>query len=169
MEKINVYDIAVFLSSIEISYLKERELIKEIYKDLSPQESSYEFMLKVDEQLEQLDAQVVKEMSELQQQRNLCLSQDSYPKDMSHYLKVMKLKLHYTESDYVKIKLRTLLKQLGYRRRSDKLILELNEAFSRLDLVVYQKGGTLGDLLELSLDDFLTIRLRSEYYVETTN
>ena len=46
---------------------------------------------------------------------------------MAHYLKVMKLRIQYTEIHYVKIKLRTLLKQLGYKRRSDKLLMELND------------------------------------------
>lgn len=81
---------------------------------------------------------------------------------MAHYLKVMKLRMQYTEIDYVKIKLRTLLKQLGYKRRSDKLVAELNEMFQQLGLMVYKKGGILGDLSELALDEFMTIRLRSE-------
>ena len=59
----------------------------------------------------------------------------------------------------MKIKLRTLLKQLGYKRRSDKLVAELNKMFQQLGLMVYKKGD-LGDLSELALDEFMTIRLR---------
>ena len=34
MEKVNVYDIAVFLSIIDLPYLEERELIKTLYECL---------------------------------------------------------------------------------------------------------------------------------------
>ena len=34
--------------------------------------------------------------------------------------------------------------------------------FQQLGLMVYKKGGILGDLSELALDEFMTIRLRSE-------
>ncbi|MBS3198194.1 hypothetical protein J0J70_01510 [Turicibacter bilis] len=162
MKLVNVYDIATFLSVIDVSYIRERQIISKLYQDLQYEGSLNEFMLKVDEQLEQLDVQVMKEIDELQSQMKENLISCHFEKDMAHYLKVMKLRMQYTEIDYVKIKLRTLLKQLGYKRRSDKLVAELNEMFQQLGLMVYKKGGILGDLSELALDEFMTIRLRSE-------
>lgn len=162
MELVNVYDIATFLSVIDVSYIRERQIISELYRDLQYEGSLNEFMLNVDEQLEQLDVQVMKEIDELQSKMKKNLISCHFEKDMAHYLKVMKLRMQYTEADYVKIKLRTLLKQLGYKRRSDKLVAELNEMFQQLGLMVYKKGGNLGDLSELALDEFMTIRLRSE-------
>ena len=162
MELVNVYDIATFLSVIDVSYIRERQIISELYRDLQYEGSLNEFMLNVDEQLEQLDVQVMKEIDELQSQMKKNLISCHFEKDMAHYLKVMKLRMQYTEIDYVKIKLRTLLKQLGYKRRSDKLVAELNEMFQQLGLMVYKKGGILGDLSELALDEFMTIRSRSE-------
>lgn len=162
MEKVNVYDIAVFLSIIDLPYLEERKLIKELFKLFENGESLKDFMVKVDYQLEQLDSQVIKDLKELDSKLNKNLIKDNYKQDMAHYLKVMKLRLEYTDTDYIKIKFRTLLKQLGYKRRSDKLISDLTEMFTDLGLVVFKKGGYLGDLSELPLDEFLTIRLRSE-------
>ncbi len=147
MELVNVYDIATFLSVIDVSYIRERQIISELYRDLQYEGSLNEFMLNVDEQLEQLDVQVMKEIDELQSQMKKNLISCHFEKDMAHYLK---------------IKLRTLLKQLGYKRRSDKLVAELNKMFQQLGLMVYKKGGILGDLSELALDEFMTIRLRSE-------
>ena len=66
MELVNVYDIATFLSVIDVSYIRERQIISELYRDLQYEGSLNEFMLNVDEQLEQLDVQVMKEIDELQ-------------------------------------------------------------------------------------------------------
>ena len=68
MELVNVYDIATFLSVIDVSYIRERQIISELYRDLQYEGSLNEFMLNVDEQLEQLDVQVMKEIDELQSQ-----------------------------------------------------------------------------------------------------
>ena len=69
MELVNVYDIATFLSVIDVSYIRERQIISELYRDLQYEGSLNEFMLNVDEQLEQLDVQVMKEIDELQSQK----------------------------------------------------------------------------------------------------
>ena len=53
MELVNVYDIATFLSVIDVSYIRERQIISELYRDLQYEGSLNEFMLNVDEQLEQ--------------------------------------------------------------------------------------------------------------------
>jgi len=162
MEKVNVYDIAVLLSIIDLPYLEEYKLIKTLSELYGNNESLKDFMMKIDHQLEQLDSQVVKDLKELDSKLKKNLIADNYKQDMAHYLKVMKLRLEYSDTDYIKIKFRTLLKQLGYKRRSDKLVNDLTEMFNHLGLVVFKKGGYLGDLSELPLDEFLTIRLRSE-------
>ena len=64
MELVNVYDIATFLSVIDVSYIRERQIISELYRDLQYEGSLNEFMLNVDEQLEQIDDQVMKEIDE---------------------------------------------------------------------------------------------------------
>ena len=162
MEKVNVYDIAVLLSIIDLPYLEEYKLIKTLSELYGNNESLKDFMMKIDHQLEQLDSQVVKDLKELDSKLKKNLITDDYKQDMAHYLKVMKLRLEYSDTDYIKIKFRTLLKQLGYKRRSDKLVNDLTEMFNHLGLVVFKKGGYLGDLSELRLDEFLIIRLRSE-------
>lgn len=167
--ELNVHDIAFFLSIADLPYLQERELIKKIYENLRSQESLSTFMFKIDEQLEQLDSQVIKEISEIESKVKGKLVSCHFEKDMAHYLKLMKLRIQYTEIHYVKIKLRTLLKQLGYKRRSDKLLMELHEMFQHLDLVLYKKGGILSHVSEFSLDEFMTIRLRSDKNVEGAN
>ena len=166
MAKVNVYDIAVFFSIIDLPYLEERNLIKRLYELYGNNESLKDFMKKIDHQLEQLDSQVLKDLKELDSKLKKNLITDDYKQDMAHYLKVMKLRLEYSDTDYIKIKFRTLLKQLGYKRRSDKLVNDLTEMFNHLGLVVFKKGGYLGDLSELPLEEFLTIRLRSENHVK---
>lgn len=78
MEKVNVYDIAVFLSIIDLPYLEERKLIKELFKLFENGESLKDFMVKVDHQLEQLDSQVIKDLKELDAKLNKNLIKDDY-------------------------------------------------------------------------------------------
>ena len=80
---------------------------------------------------------------------------------MANYLKVIKLKLLYTEAEYVKLKLRTLLKLVGYKRRGEKVMSEFDELLDELNLLVFVKGELVIKRVEIGLDDFMTIRLRS--------
>ena len=98
MEKVNVYDIAVFLSIIDLPYLEEYKLIKTLSELYGNNESLKDFMMKIDHQLEQLDSQVVKDLKELDSKLKKNLITDDYKQDMAHYLKVMKLRLEYSDT-----------------------------------------------------------------------
>ena len=158
----NAYDIAVFLSLIDIPYLKERQLIQQLHEDLQVKIPFANFELEIDNCLIGLDPQAMKELQQLQKQQGNLLMPMVVQKDMAHYLKVIKLRLMYTEIEYVKLKLRTLLKQLGYKRRSEKFMREFEHAINDCGLTIFIKGDLVQDRTMIGLDDFMTIRLRSD-------
>lgn len=150
-------DVAMYLNQSDFTYSMEREILNKIVSELQDQRvSKIAFIKEVDDILETYDPDILKELNEL----NLKLSSDH---QLISYFKVIKLRLHYTEGcDHVRVKLRTILKRFGYKRRSEKLINELDEILNQLGLTVSLKGGIGCKLNEILLDEFIMIRLRSE-------
>lgn len=61
--------------------------------------------------------------------------------------------------DYVKIKLRTLLKEYGYKRRSQNLILHIQECMEVYGLEATLRGGVPCNVAEVGIDAMLTFRV----------
>lgn len=77
------------------------------------------------------------------------------------FFKIIKLQLTYTpNTDFRKIKLRTLLGRFGYKRRSANLISYIDEALKSLRLVTYLRGYVPCDIAEIKIDDTIIIRLK---------
>lgn len=150
-------DVAMYLNQADFTYSIERKILNEIVSELQDQRvSKIAFIKEVDDILETFDPDILIELNEL----NLKLSSDS---QLISYFNVIKLRLHYTEGcDHVRVKFRTILKRFGYKRRSEKLINELDEILNQLGLTVSLKGGIGCKLNEIPLDEFIMIRLRSE-------
>lgn len=83
------------------------------------------------------------------------------------YFKIIKLRLSYSpNTEYCKIKLRNLIAQFGYKRRTKALVEYMNRTISVLGLRVYLRGWESCDIGEVSLDDMIIFRskcrIRSE-------
>lgn len=77
-----------------------------------------------------------------------------------HYLKITKLKLMYIDGcDYVKIKMRNLLKRFGYKRRSVVLVEHMTNALNALSLKTYLRGNVPCYISDVKIDDMIIIRL----------
>lgn len=97
------------------------------------------------------------------------LSAESFLHDFSDldlYFKEVRFRLRFfSDCGYVRIKLRTLLKQYGYRRRSPKLLDHLEQCMTFYRLQPNLRGGIPCKLSEISVDEMVVFRL---YGTEST-
>ena len=94
------------------------------------------------------------------------LSAESFLHDFSDldlYFKEVRFRLRFfSDCGYVRIKLRTLLKQYGYRRRSPKLLDHLEQCMTFYRLQPNLRGGIPCELSEISVDEMVVFRLEEE-------
>lgn len=76
----------------------------------------------------------------------------------SAYFKLIWLQLIYSGITYRKIKLRKLLRDFGYKRRSEKLINCIQQAIDNLNLRVYLRDYTPCNINDIDIDDMIIIR-----------
>ena len=75
------------------------------------------------------------------------------------YFKLIWLQLMYSGISYRKIKLRTLLHDFGYKRRTQALTSSMICALNALGLVTYLRNYEVCDIRDVKLDDMVMIRL----------
>ena len=75
------------------------------------------------------------------------------------YFKFIWLQLMYSGISHRKIKLRNLLKDFGYKRRTAVLTNRMNLALNALGLKTYLRGHEECDIGDAGLDDMIMIRL----------
>lgn len=80
--------------------------------------------------------------------------------DFTSYFKFTRLSLLYSAIEYRRIKLRTLLKVFGYRRRSEQLMQKINAAMEALQLQAYLRGYEPCNLTDINIDQMVMIRLK---------
>lgn len=78
------------------------------------------------------------------------------------YFKLIWLQLTYSGIFYRKIKLRNLLRDFGYKRRTVQLVNSINNALNALRLKTYQRDYEECDICNAGLDDMIIIRLMKE-------
>ena len=84
------------------------------------------------------------------------------------YFKFTKLSLLYSGIAFRRIKLRTLLRVFGYRRRSEQLMNRIHEAMDTLELQAFLKGYEPCDLSDIPIDRMVSIRLKridSDFFI----
>ena len=95
-----------------------------------------------------------------------CLNQEAFLSDFSDldlYFKEVRFRLRFfSDCGYVRIKLRTLLKQYGYRRRSAKLLEHLEQCMVFYHLQPYLRGRIPCKLSEIPVDEMIIFRLLEE-------
>jgi hypothetical protein len=80
--------------------------------------------------------------------------------DLDLFFKSLRIKILYLGTqNYARIKLRTLLKQYGYQRRSPKLMQYINECLYFYHIQPYVRGGIECDIGVISLDEMITFRI----------
>ena len=75
------------------------------------------------------------------------------------YFKLIWLQLRYSGIAYRKVKLRKLLRDFGYKRRSEKLTSRIQQAIDKLELKTYLRGYVPCSIDAISLEDVIVIRL----------
>ena len=88
---------------------------------------------------------------------------DNYTSDFSGldlFFKNIRIRIIVDGSkDYVRIKLRTLLKQYGYKRRSKMLIDYINDCMKFYHLKAFLRGGIECKVEDVGIDEMLTFRI----------
>jgi hypothetical protein len=75
--------------------------------------------------------------------------------------RIIKLKLSYCKGvSYVRIKVRTLLREFNYKRRHPIFVERLKKSMKALGLVTYLKGFELCDISQVNIDNMIIIRLK---------
>ncbi len=80
--------------------------------------------------------------------------------DLDLFFKSMRIRILYGNgNDYVRIKLRTLIKQYGYKRRSQLLLQHINRCMLFYHLEAVLRGGIPCDVNNVGLDRILIFRV----------
>ena len=82
-----------------------------------------------------------------------------YP-DIDLFFMIMRLRLLYVSGQgYTRMKLRTLLKHYGYKRRSAAITKHIQDCLSFYRIKSCLRGGQECDVKEISLDDMITFQI----------
>ena len=88
---------------------------------------------------------------------------DNYTSDFSSldlFFKNMRIRIVVDGArDYVRIKLRTLLKEYGYKRRSKMLVDYINCCLEFYHLKAFLRGGIECKIEDVDIDEMLTFRI----------
>ena len=80
--------------------------------------------------------------------------------DIDLFFKMKRVQILYLDGqDYVRIKLRTLLKAYGYKRRTQELLQYLRGCMMFYHMQTYLRGKEECDIGEIGLDEMITIRV----------
>ena len=63
------------------------------------------------------------------------------------------------KNQFVKIKLRKLLSQYGYKRRTEDLLNRMHDAMLFYHIQSYLRGGEICDIRDIDIDDMITFRI----------
>ncbi len=86
--------------------------------------------------------------------------EDEYA-DIDFFFIQLRLRIRYELTQgYTRIKLRTLLRHYGYKRRSQKIMMHICKCLNQFQLLPTQKG-MICDIWDMSLDEMITLRIKS--------
>lgn len=166
--KFTPQDIAVYLLVADLPRFREDEIISDLFQEhngdivydyrndlLKLRRHVYEkkILLEMNDE-EYEEAQLI--MREFQIEKS-----ESHPDYFGAYFMYIKLKLLYSGKGYHRIKLRTLLKDFGYKRRSAALMESINRTMQALHLQAYLKQYEPCDLAEIPIDQMVVIRIKT--------
>ena len=166
-------DIALFFDYANFTLSDEKYIRDDIWEnrheilDFKYRDNKYKFIKQINNYIQMIDSNYLDEFDAI----NRTLSDmgsnyefGNYEEDENYieaYFRLIKLKLSYIEGcNYIRLKLRTLLKSFGYKRRTEKLVLSINRSLEKLKLECSLKRREKCNLGEIDLDDMIIIRLK---------
>lgn len=168
----NPKDIAIFFEYSDFKLSDENKIKEDIWENreslLAPQYrkdknkfineiSKYMVILSLKKYKKELD-EINKIFKELGSEYEMTLlEEEEYY--VEAFFKFIKLRLIYIENcKFVRLKLRTLLRNFGYKRRSENLVNNIKRTMRELNLNCFIKDYKICDINEVDLDDTLIIR-----------
>lgn len=167
-------DVAVIISSMQLGCREENRLIDLIWEGekafLAPQyrTNQRKFILETSHWIQYFyDKPVIdKEFPAIQRDlahSNRTLQEDQLTSDfldLDLFFKSIRIRILYgSGNNYVRIKLRTLLKQYGYKRRSQLLLQHINRCMLFYHLETALRGEVPCSIEDADLDQMLTFRV----------
>ena len=146
----------------QLVYQEERECLIEPYRN-----NQRQFILDVSYWVDYLIDKVTfdkehpaikKDLQQLGMSLQVFDYEDEYA-DIDFYFMQLRLRIRYELTQgYTRIKLRTLLRHYGYKRRSPKIMLHISKCLNHFHLLPTQKG-LICDIWDLSLDEMITFKI----------
>ena len=143
-------------------YQEERDCLIESYRNIQRQ-----FILDVSYWVDYLIDKVTfdkeypaikKDLQQLGMSLQVFDYEDEYA-DIDFYFMQLRLRIRYKLTQgYTRIKLRTLLRHYGYKRRSPKIMIHICKCLNHFHLLPTQKG-MICDIWDMSLDEMITLRI----------
>jgi len=167
--KYTPWDVAVYLSLENLSCRRQTEVIKDLFSNFNsdivyPYRENYLLFKKSISDLLIVYGLSNEEYSEAELIMNEIGSMDLYEPDNEYvfgaYFRVIKLQLLYSRISYRKIKLKNLLRDFGYKRRTTELVASINNALHMLGLKTYLKDHEPCSIADVSIHDMIMIRLK---------
>ncbi len=167
-------DIAWIIDGMTLGCRRQYQVMEAIWKkekthlELKYLESYRRFVLEIQYWMHYLHEKNLldQEFTAIQQEiaaLNGSLQAEDYQRDfwgLDLFFKRARIRILYGyRKDYVKIKLRTLLKEYGYKRRSQNLVLHIQECMEVYGLEATLRGGVPCNVAEVGLDAMLTFRV----------
>ena len=167
-------DIAVIVSSMQLGYRDENRVLDLIWEGEKAflakpyRTDKRKFLLDTYHWTHYLHDKTIidKEFPAIQkdfEHSNRALQSDQLTNDFSDldlFFKSIRIRILYENGkDYVVIKLRTLLKQYGYKRRTQLLIQHINRCMLFYHLEATLRGGAPCNIEDISLDQMLIFRV----------
>lgn len=168
------FDLAVIISSMNFGLQKENELINFIWKNeqdfIQPEyrNSKRKFVLNIYYWTNYLNNKADIDL-EFPAVKNDMISvgadveKSQYISDYSNldlFFKSLRIRIIFdNKKGYVRIKFRTLLRQYGYRRRSERLVDYINTCIDFYKLKPYLRGGVECDIRTVDIDEMITFKL----------
>lgn len=161
-------DIAVYLFLANVSHKRENEILSDLFENHN-QSIVKEYRkdyLKLKQCVMNLlniyeldDASYTEAELILMETENASLYSYEESDCFSAYFKLIRLQLMYSGITYHKIKLRNLLRDFGYKKRSSALVNNIQKAIDNLNLETYLRGHVPCKICSADLDDVIVIRL----------
>lgn len=154
-------DVANFLQRIDVKVGLEREIIAQIYHKVPIGEkiSEQDFANRV--RLYSLRDSDLKDMNDFLQdmeQEQVFLRQEE-EEFVKSYFKNVYLDLNFdNKCKFRKIKMRTLLKIFGYKRRSEQIVRNIENTMRHLNIKPYTRGDCLCEIWYVNLDDTIIFK-----------
>lgn len=166
-------DIALFFKYCDFTLSDEKNIKDELWENrhilLEPRyrKDKYEFINKINLYLEMLDEDYSDEFEVINRvlrefgSKNELGEIDYDDNYIESYFRFVKLRLTYVYGcDYVRLKLRTLLREFGYKRRTKDIVNSIKRSMKNLKLECYLKGYEPCDVGEIKLEHMIMIRLK---------